>query len=162
MKQLILMRHARAIPYGVGPDLLRPLRPSGIEDARAAGQVLARYTIDLAYVSAAKRTRQTWKAATRGGASAIRVEAVEWLYGASGNQLAHRVVALPADVSTVLFIGHEPGMSSVAAELASPTEDLGAATDHLPTASIIVLQYDGEWANMWGSAKLGEYVFVRA
>jgi len=53
-------------------------------------------------------------------------------------------------------------MSSVAAELASPTEDLGASADHLPTASIIVLQYDGQWANMWGSAKLGEYVFVRA
>jgi len=162
MKQLILMRHARAVPYGIGPDMLRPLRPSGIDDARAAGQVLARYAIDLAYVSAAKRTRQTWKAATRGGASASNVENVDWLYGASGNQLAHRVIALPADVSTVLFIGHEPGMSSVAAELASPTEDLGAVADHLPTASVIVLQHDGEWAGMWGAAKLADYIFVRA
>ena len=162
MKQLILMRHARAVPYGIRPDVLRPLRPSGIEDARAAGQVLARYTIDLAYVSAAKRTRQTWKAAVRGGASANHVENVDWLYGASGNQLAHRVTTLPTDVTTVLFVGHEPGMSSVAAELAAPTEDLGAVADHLPTASIIVMQYDGEWAGMWGAAKLGEYVFVRA
>ena len=156
------MRHARAVPYGVGPDVLRPLRPSGIEDAKAAGRELARYAIDLAYVSSAKRTRQTWKAAGRGGAFANRVEHVDWLYGASGNQLARRVIELPTVISTVLFIGHEPGMSSVALELADRAEPLEGVTDHLPTASIIVLQYDGEWANMWGAAKLEHYYFVRA
>lgn len=154
------MRHAKAVPYGSGDDWLRPLRPSGMEDALAAGQLLAKYEIDLAYVSTAKRTEQTWHIACRGGASAKKVENAEWLYGASASQLVRRVLILPDDVSTVLFVGHEPGMSSVALELAAPTEPVADMVPHLPTASMIVLTYDGPWSEMWGLSKL-ESVYVR-
>jgi len=162
MRRLILLRHAKAErPYDC-PDWLRPLRPSGIADATEAGKVLAKYSIDLACVSAATRADQTWQAACKGGASAASEELVDWLYGASGTELAYRAIDLPAEVSTVVFVGHEPGMSSVAYQLAMPGQPLGAVADHLPTASIIVLQHEGEWADMWGVAKLEEYVFVRA
>jgi len=130
-----------------------------MEDALAAGRLLAKYEIDLACVSMAKRTEQTWHIACRGGAMAAKVENVDWLYGASSSQLVRKVTSLPDDLSTVLFVGHEPGMSSVALELAAPTEPVADMVPHLPTASMIVLAYDGPWSEMWGLCKL-ESVYV--
>lgn len=160
MRRLILLRHAKAIPYVSGDDWLRPLLPSGMDDALAAGRELANYSIDLAYVSTAKRTEQTWHIACRGGAAAARVENVDWLYGASTSKLVREVTSLPDDLATVLFVGHEPGMSSVALELAAPTEPVAELVPHLPTASMIVLTYEGDWAEMLGVCKL-EHVYVR-
>ena len=66
MNRLILMRHAKAErDSGSGRDMDRPLSSRGVADAGLVARALADRGVrpDVALVSAAARTRQTWDAA---------------------------------------------------------------------------------------------------
>ena len=62
MLRLFLFRHAKATPHVGGGDRERPLNQRGIGDARRIGAALAStgLRIDLALVSDARRTRETF------------------------------------------------------------------------------------------------------
>ena len=65
MQRLILMRHGDAErPHTGTADFDRALTPEGRSESRAVGRALAEagYRPDLALVSSAARTLQTWQA----------------------------------------------------------------------------------------------------
>lgn len=120
MRQLILFRHAKAEGRSAsGDDFDRQLTQKGEADARLIGQVLheAGLDPDLALVSAAMRTRQTWEAAAAAfpGSPEVRHEA--GLYNASSAWLRQSVESLEGHGGVVMFVGHNPGMHQLALDL---------------------------------------------
>ena len=112
-RTLILMRHAEA--GGAHNDHDRPLTPAGMSDAAAAGEWIRDALPEVAAVvcSTALRTRQTLAAS---GVDAPTRFAEE-LYGGGIDDILTQIAATPDTASTVLVVGHAPGIPATAHEL---------------------------------------------
>jgi len=118
MHRLILMRHAkteRATASGLDRD--RALSPRGMDDAVLMGRILADKGLrpDLALVSSAVRTRQTWDAVQEAlGDVEVRIE--PRLYDASPDTLRRLVQDAEDQAGCLLVMAHNPGVQLLALE----------------------------------------------
>ena len=156
LRRLVVLRHAKsAWPAGVD-DHERPLAPRGRRDAPAAGRALAEADClpDLVLCSTAVRARQTWELASAqwGAPPPVRLE--PRLYAADVPDLLEVVHAVPAQVGTLLVIGHNPGLADLVLALAGDGRDdaLARVRTKFPTAAIAVLTWHG---NDWDSLTRG-------
>lgn len=152
LRRLILMRHAKsAWPEGVS-DFHRPLAPRGEIAAPLMGRWLGEQEFhpELALVSAAQRTRATWAEISP---SLIGTPALfePKIYNARVSTLLDLLRAQPASVSSVLMVGHNPGMQELAHGLADPDrsdlEALRRLARKYPTAGIAVLESEVSFAD---------------
>lgn len=165
-RTLVLLRHARAEHHGAS-DEMRALNRVGRRQAVHVGHAFAasRLVPDVVLCSIAVRTRQTYEllAGSLGAHYRPQVEYSEDLYGAGVPDVL-RVVAemAPADATTVLVVGHEPVMSSVAYVLAGPGSDPKAVSrvgSGVPTGAYSVLRTSSPWHRLErGSAALTQVV----
>jgi phosphohistidine phosphatase len=150
-RTLLLLRHAKSdYPPGVA-DHKRPLAPRGIREAALAGDWLRAHEppVDAVLCSTATRTRQTLEK-TRIEAP---VEYVDRLYDATTGAVIDVINGVQSrfdsDVQTLLVIGHEPAMSSVALGLATVDGSSGTAAERIstkfPTSAIAVLRTGEPW-----------------
>ena len=151
-KKLILLRHAKAEAYAES-DGARSLALRGRRQAAAVGEALDSEgpIIDAALVSAAHRTRQTWELLSSRLASKPVVEFREDLYDATVRPALAIVRETSPEVETLIVVGHEPVMSSLAALLAGGESDPGLIEQvrlGIPTAARCVLTFDGTWAEL--------------
>jgi phosphohistidine phosphatase len=149
-RTLLLMRHAKSdYPQGV-PDHDRPLAPRGIREAGLAGVWLRANAspIDAVLCSTATRARQTLEN-TRVDAP---VRYSERLYGATPGTMIEDINGTADDVGTLLVIGHEPTMSSLALVLADDDGTNIAVVERIstkfPTSAIAVLAVPGGWKGL--------------
>jgi len=147
LRRLVVLRHAKsAWPEGV-PDHRRPLAPRGRRDAPAAGRALveADFLPDLALCSTAVRARQTWDLASAQWGTPPPVRHDERLYGADAAELLDVVHEVPAEVETLLLVGHNPGLEELVLGLAGDGLDDALERVHVkfPTAAIAVLTWRG-------------------
>jgi len=155
VRRLVLLRHAKAEPGGTVPDVLRSLALSGRSQASAVGRSLAEAEIapEVVLCSDAVRTRQTWDLVRPGlGDVEPDVTVTPDLYAADVAQVLALVGAVDERIRTVLVVGHEPIMSSVAEHLAGPGSESAALRQvqvGVPTASYSVLESDEPW-DAWG------------
>lgn len=156
----MVLRHAKsAWPDGV-PDHERPLAPRGRRDAPAAGRALADAGClpDLALCSTAVRARGTWEAAAAEWNSPPPVRFDARLYGADVAGLLEVVHEAPAEVGTLLLVGHNPGLEELVLALAGdgPDDALDAVRLKFPTSAIAVLSWYGPgWSALTpGAARL--------
>lgn len=162
-RTLILLRHAKSgYPDGVA-DHDRPLAPRGIREAGLAGDWLREHTdIDAVLCSTATRTRQTCEQ-TRVTAP---VRYVDELYAATPGTVIATINTVGDDVRTLLVIGHEPAMSTVALGLAgaagTDTTVTQRISEKFPTSAMAVLRVTGSWAGVeLGSAALVDFQVPR-
>jgi phosphohistidine phosphatase len=155
-RRLVLLRHAKAEPArGEVPDDMRPLALRGRSQAGAVGKALSSAALapDVALVSTALRTRQTWELLSHHlGDSRVDVRLRPEIYEAAVADVLGLVRGLDAHVGTVLVVGHEPTMAATAAHLAGPGSDDAALAQvrvGVPTATWSLLESDLEWAD-WG------------
>ena len=137
---LILLRHAKS-DWSTGlPDHDRPLAARGLRQAPEAGQWLAAHVdrFDLAVVSTAERARATWSLAAAELTDAPPVRLADELYGASADSLLRVVYGLAEDLSTVVMVGHNPGLEDLASTLAG-------SWVWMPTSALALLAVDGAW-----------------
>ncbi|MDA2894870.1 histidine phosphatase family protein [Mycolicibacterium sp. BiH015] len=150
-RTLLLLRHAKSdYPDGV-PDHDRPLAPRGVREAALAGDWIraAGNDVDAVLCSTATRTRQTLE---RTGITAA-VEYVDRIYDATPGIVIEEINGVQSrfgdGVSTLLVVGHEPVMSSVALGLADEESSNGPVAAQLsakfPTSSIAVLRAAAPW-----------------
>ena len=141
-RTLVLLRHAKAEPEGDLGDAQRPLATKGRKQATALGPRLAETvgTVDLALVSSALRTSETYKLVSQ--QLRVRVHEVrDELYEASPRQVLAMLQELDADTSTVLVVGHEPTMSHLAHLLHDTQDDLARQVSlGIPTAAACILE----------------------
>lgn len=111
-RTLILIRHAKSAWPKETPDAARPLAARGRRDAPAVGRWLREQapTIDLVVCSTAVRAVQTWDLAAAELDATPRVRHDEWLYRASAEDLLTTTAELPSTASTVVLVGHNPGL----------------------------------------------------
>ncbi|MFE9926096.1 SixA phosphatase family protein [Streptomyces sp. NPDC005774] len=151
--RLVVLRHAKsAWPDGV-PDRDRPLAARGERDAPAAGRAIAQ-TIgppDLALCSTAVRARRTWELAAGEWDTPPPVRYEPRLYAVGVPELLGVVREVPAEVGTLLLIGHNPGLADLVLALAGDGVDdtLDRVGTKFPTSAIAVLSWHGAtWSDL--------------
>lgn len=153
-RTLLLLRHGKSdYPPGVA-DHQRPLAPRGVREAALAGDWLRAHApaVDAVLCSTAVRTRQTLE---RTGIEAP-VEYVDRLYEAVPGTVIAEInrtsSRFPSEVRTLLVVGHEPAISSVALGLADDDSGNGDAAEQIsikfPTSAIAVLRTSLPWADL--------------
>ncbi|WP_280411143.1 SixA phosphatase family protein [Nocardia asiatica] len=147
-RTLILMRHGKsAYPEGVD-DHERPLAPRGRREAGLAGRWLrdTQPAIDAVRCSTATRTRETL--AATGVTAPVVFEA--GIYEAAPETLMELVRLSDDDITTLLVIGHSPGMPWTAWELAGNRDSTAAVelSRRFPTSALAVLRFDRGWADV--------------
>lgn len=167
LRRLVVLRHAKsAWPEDV-PDELRPLAARGRRDAPAAGRALAASDClpDLAVCSTAVRTRQTWELAAGQWGTPPPVRYDSRVYAAGVPELMEVVRGVPAEVETLLLVGHNPGLAELVLALAGEGLDdtLEQVRAKFPTSAIAVLAWHGtEWTALGpGTALLTEVTVAR-
>jgi len=152
MPALFLFRHAKAAqPLPGQRDFDRPLTERGRNDAASIGKILAGQGIDLALVSAACRTRETWEIASHEIARPPSVSIEPELYLCNSAKLVTRLRQLPANIQNIVAVGHNPCTQEVALWLARNSDKRLAAEirDNFPTAALAIFDLDGEgWADL--------------
>ena len=148
MKRLTLMRHANA--QWKDPqitDFDRPLNRRGISEAEAMGRRLLELQLvpDSLLSSNARRAEQTAEMVARElGISARSIRAEESLYLAPADEILRIVRSTGPRIPHLMIIGHNPGISEVAALLA-PNRGIG----NLTTAAACSFTFDtNSWAGV--------------
>jgi phosphohistidine phosphatase len=119
MQRLILMRHGKAERASMAmEDIDRHLTDRGVEDARIMGKVLKDEGLvpDLALVSAAVRTQETWAAVSE-AFPVVRVQVRQGLYLASSGHIREAAERMGAPNETLMVLGHNPGVHDLAMRL---------------------------------------------
>ena len=142
MRRLMLLRHAKAVASARGGDIERPLAPRGRAAVPVLGAYLAAETLlpDLALVSPARRTHETWDLlAPSLGPTPMRIE--PRIYEAPSERLLAVVQETDADVRTLLMIGHNPGFAELAVSLVGHGDRYAFARmmQKFPTAGLAVI-----------------------
>jgi phosphohistidine phosphatase len=146
-RRLIVMRHAKAGELPGGPDFERALKPRGRSDSAAAGEWLraSRYEPDAVICSAARRTRQTWQYVSETLGAGAQFTPEKRLYEAGAAEIIEIIGETPADVATLLYIGHNPAAAGAVAILTGREPPF-------PTAAIAVIGVSGDWAELGADA----------
>ena len=150
MKRLILMRHAKTEPWNEGlEDSGRALTVRGKRDAERVGLALEEAGIrpDVALVSSARRTRETF-AAMAAHLGGLKPVVLDGLYLADPDEIAEIVFA-EAAAGTVLVIGHNPGLHQLISDLirTGGSDDDTAARfliERLPTGTAAIFSCDAD------------------
>lgn len=144
IRTLAILRHAKADnPPGV-LDVDRPLTPRGHADATAAGAWLTNRGIlpELVICSPSRRTRETWHGVALGLGAAPVVMYERSVYAGEVDDLMALVNEVDPEVSTVVLIGHNPGVSQLSARL----DPSGADADGLRTCGLAVHRSETPWS----------------
>ncbi len=140
MSTLILLRHGKSDWSGGEPDHMRPLARRGRRQVPDAGRWLANNVdvIDLAVVSPAERTRETWRLAAAELDVTPPVREDARVYAGSARSLLGVLQDLPDEVGTVVLVGHNPGVEDLVASLTG--RDVS-----MPTSALAVIALPGPW-----------------
>ncbi len=114
----------------------------------------------LVLCSPSLRTRQTLEAVEASLGKRCAVKVVSQLYAASEQELLERLQALPKSVSSVMLVGHNPGLHNLALVLASRGADLAQLEEKFPTGALATLAvHSDSWTALGpGEAELVDYV----
>lgn len=152
MPTLIIARHAKAEAPAPGlQDMDRTLALIGRKASTKLGEEVAAagFAPQIALVSPATRTQQTWKLMSS-SLPDCESRAVEGLYETDVEGLVEIVNSIE-DVDTAILVGHEPTSSAACAFFAgsgSDTVALKRVAHGLPTGTAAVLEFDGTWAEL--------------
>ena len=131
MKTILLLRHAKAENGSSGlPDLDRALNDRGRKEAQAIGTFIRKQNLELDLVlsSPAKRARETTELVLASADLAVEVRYEQRIYEAGPLQLLEVVSQIEAERSTVLLVGHNPGMEELLRQLTGRLEHMATGT----------------------------------
>lgn len=167
-RRLILLRHAKsAWPEGV-TDKERPLATRGSKAASLMGEYMVREGLipDLALVSTARRTQETWALVRKKLPDRVEVHDLDALYEASTTTILEVLAGVEPGFRSVLIIGHNPGIGQLALVLSASGEAHALANmmEKYPTAGLAVIDFDAtNWQSIGeGSGRLERFVTPRS
>ena len=145
------MRHASARTHGE-TDHARVLTRRGLAEAAALAEQLSAAGLcpDVALVSSATRAQQTW-APLGERCEGCQVEVSDGLYAAGAEAVIEAVRLVPEHSRTVVYLGHNPTASYLAATLPDETvstEALSRIVGGMPPASAVVFEVELPWADL--------------
>jgi phosphohistidine phosphatase len=160
-KRLHLLRHAKSSWDDPGlTDHDRPLAPRGVRAATGIGRRLRETGVapELILCSSARRARDTLALLELAGAVSIEPA----LYGASSRALLERVRRVREELPSLMLIGHNPDMQSLATLLAAESPLRLELAMKFPTGALATLEHTGAWSDLsWGCCELTEFMRPR-
>jgi phosphohistidine phosphatase SixA len=160
MQELMILRHAKAVPWRPGvEDFPRALSTAGREHAERVAEWLCARPLQPEDIlcSPAQRTRETLAPLL-----ALRPQLesctrfVPQIYGASSRTLSALLDHAFAERDRVMIVGHNPGFETLAFEvLASSERD---KFERLPTGTLLVVEFENGWPDDCGRGKLTHFV----
>ena len=131
MKRLTLLRHAKATADSPGGDFDRALNDRGRADAARMGRELQQLGLafDLILASPARRVVETLE-----GIGEQSSTFDPRIYNARTEQLLDIVRSVHDGITSLLIVGHNPGIGRLAALLAG--DDPSGPIDDYPTAAL--------------------------
>jgi phosphohistidine phosphatase len=154
MRTLILMRHAKsAWDDPQQKDIDRPLNGRGRKSAPRMGAWLAGagYKPDVVLCSTAKRASETLDLMKASLPADATIEHTRALYMAAPRDMLIEIAKVPGAAETVMLVGHNPGMGSLASLLAGSgdAKALGNLHSKFPTAAIAVMGFNvARWTEL--------------
>ncbi|WP_447737654.1 SixA phosphatase family protein [Rhodanobacter soli] len=142
MHELILLRHAEAVPIETsGDDQQRPLSARGEKEAQAAGLWLTAHGLrpDRVLCSPTRRADETTRLALAAIDNAPVPQQANEIYDASPGELL-ALLDQHADADTIMLVGHNPGMERLVALLVEGRSDEFRG---MPPGALAVLHLDG-------------------
>jgi len=113
MKRVVIVRHAKSVPYGYEDDFTRDLTDRGKNDANLVSSELMKNGVkpDLLISSPAKRALKTARIfADNLEFDRSQIEEIKDIYdGLTTSEFLELIQTLPDDAGTVFFFGHNPG-----------------------------------------------------
>lgn len=148
-RTVLLMRHGKSDYPGGVTDHDRPLAPRGVRQAADTGHwITATYgAVDQILSSSAVRATQTAQAT---GIDAP-LESADEIYDASPREILDAIRSTSDTVSTLLVVGHAPGIPALAVRLAgagSSDDAVDAVHESFPTCAVAVLAVPGSWSDL--------------
>lgn len=156
MKRVIIVRHAKAVPYGYDDDFTRDLTDRGINDAGKIGRELKKMGIlpDSMISSPANRAIQTALIfAENLDFDKKKIVEIENIYhGLTTSGFLGLIKELQEDATTAFFFGHNPAFQYFASNL------LERFYDDMPTCSTVAIDFNVEtWKKV--EARSGKKAF---
>lgn len=158
MRSLYLLRHAKSSwDDPTLADFDRPLSPRGHRAAEAMSKHFGETGIypQRILCSPSRRTRQTLEhltpaLGTRGNRDGVAFEPA--IYEATPRDLLALIQSTPGQASSLLLIGHNPGLASLALSLLAPDQhdpSLAQLLRKYPTGALATIQFPEEgWQDL--------------
>jgi phosphohistidine phosphatase len=162
MRQLILLRHAKSSWEDANlTDHDRPLDRDGQTAAQAVRLAMTRLALlpQLVLVSSARRTRETLELLEPLAGSPLVQRSAD-LYLASPRQILDSLMGVSADTTSILVIGHNPGLHDLAMTLAGAhamsigRQGSGKLARGFPPAALAEFFVAGDWRSLPEGARL--------
>jgi phosphohistidine phosphatase len=143
MRRLMLLRHAKTERAGPGErDRDRELTKRGRADAPAIATYMAHNDLvpDLALVSPARRTQETWDLVSAVFKKMPRHNNEDRIYNASTDDLM-TLIGETRGAPSLLVIGHNPGLHDLSLQLigSGDTKMRTRLSENLPTSGLAVI-----------------------
>jgi phosphohistidine phosphatase len=161
-RRLYLLRHAKSSwddPRLDDHD--RPLAPRGKRAMKDMARHLRREGVhpELVLCSSAKRARQTLERLLPALGDGVTLEVDDDLYTFHADVILARLKRVPASVTSVMVVGHNPAVEELTLQLAAD----GARTDRVgakfPTGAVATLDVRVAWSRLKpGAAELSAFV----
>lgn len=156
MKRVVLIRHAKAIPWGYEHDFERELTERGRNDAVKVSRCLREEGIVPGIMVASPASRALETAiifASELGYPENNITRDQELYhGYTTAELIHMIRALPDDKDSVFIFGHNPSFEYYASGLCRDFRN------DIPTCSAVVIDFETE---SWRMSTAREGTFFR-
>jgi phosphohistidine phosphatase len=159
MKRIVIVRHAKAVPYGYHDDFFRELQDRGRNDADIVSKELAKTGIkpDAIITSPAKRALKTAKIFAKNlEFDKDKIEQNSDIYeGINSSEFIDLIRELPDDLNTVFFFGHNPGFHFFVSTL------LPYYNDDMPTCATIGIKFNCKrWEEVKAHAGVQEFRLI--
>ena len=156
MKRVIIVRHAKSVPYGYDDDFSRDLAERGISDAEKISLRIREMGIspDLVIASPATRTMHTATIFCKTlGYNVTSIHQVKDMYeGLTTHEFVSLLQQLPDEVQTVFVFGHNPTVYYLVYNLVK------YFNSDMPTCSTVALDFQVEkWQEV--SARAAKVAF---
>ncbi|QND55004.1 histidine phosphatase family protein (plasmid) [Phyllobacterium sp. 628] len=157
MLRLILLRHAKSDWPDNTDDHERPLAKRGRQASPLMGAYMNRERLrpNIAIVSTARRTQETWEITRLAFTHNISQQDEPRIYEASASDILHVIHETDVTAQTLLIVGHNPGLQDLALYLIEKGHqaDLLGLANKYPTAALAVIDFDVDrWNQLSKSA----------
>jgi phosphohistidine phosphatase len=146
----MLLRHAKSDRPDNVDDHERPLAERGRRACPLMGAYMVKQGLlpDLAVISTARRTMETWELIRAVFPKDITQIDEARIYDASAKVILDVINETPPDVKALLVVGHNPGLHELALKLikTGSQQDLSRLQQKYPTAALVVIDFGaGNW-----------------
>ena len=161
MKTLLLLRHAKSSWQDSSlQDIERPLLEKGLKRSKLVIEYLLKHnvTVDLIISSPAVRAMATAEIFARALNYPIEnIRQSRSIYFGDADSFSEHFFDVPANVKSMMLVGHNPALTSFANQL------LTKKFDYLPTSGIVSVSFDTEnWEHaMEAKRKVNFVVYPR-